>query len=70
MTGSLQHTVNYTCLYITLKVLKISLQSLLSLNNVGRSLVFIISPKPMAFGHLTKSLRRYAFLLINKITAF
>ena len=56
MTGSLHHTVNYTCLYITLKVPKISLQSLLSLNNVGRSLVFIISPKPMALGRLTKSL--------------
>ena len=70
MTGSLYHTVNYTCLYITLKVLKISLQSLLSLNNVGRSLVFIISPKQMAFGRLTKSIGRYAFILINKVTAF
>ena len=41
MTGLLHHTENYTCLHITLKVLKISLQSLLSLNNVGRTLVFI-----------------------------
>ena len=35
MTGSLHHTVNYTCLYITLNELKFSLQSLLSLNYVG-----------------------------------
>ena len=49
MTGSLHHTVNYTCLYITLKVLKISLQSLLSLNNVGWLVGFVaLRPKSTA----------------------